>query len=65
MYKKKPHERQKIMRLRADPYLQFSWRFLIKLVFYKIYKNGCGGWIRTSECQIQGLVPYRLATPQW
>lgn len=27
-------------------------------------KNGWGARIRTSECQDQNLVPYRLATPQ-
>ncbi len=27
-------------------------------------KNGWGSWIRTSECQSQSLVPYRLAMPQ-
>lgn len=26
--------------------------------------NGWGARIRTSECQDQNLVPYRLATPQ-
>lgn len=30
----------------------------------KIRKNGWGARIRTSECQDQNLVPYRLATPQ-
>lgn len=29
-----------------------------------IRKNGWGARIRTSECQDQNLVPYRLATPQ-
>ncbi len=29
-----------------------------------IGKNGWGARIRTSECQDQNLVPYRLATPQ-
>jgi hypothetical protein len=26
-------------------------------------RNGWGGRIRTSGCEIQSLVPYRLATP--
>lgn len=30
----------------------------------KYANNGWGARIRTSECQDQNLVPYRLATPQ-
>jgi hypothetical protein len=26
---------------------------------------GWGGWDRTTTCQVQSLMPYRLATPQF
>ena len=30
-----------------------------------IFKFGCLGWIRTSECRIQSAMPYHLATRQY
>ncbi len=37
---------------------------LLRDTLIKEKKNGWGARIRTSECQDQNLVPYRLATPQ-